>query len=153
MLKISNSQWVNTVSLVRMVINLYSFWVKIRKAFYSWIPWPATAAHFQNKHGWNEEFLHQVRLCALFQPAPLTSKAAVLRSFYSWNSNFLLLRQKGRKARGGSLVTNPVACTFSVWRKTEGFHSGPLLVFFLKGCCLTRKAFIRTHHDYFLPPF
>lgn len=43
MLKISNSQWVNTVSLLRMVINLYSFWVKIRKAFYSWIPWPATA--------------------------------------------------------------------------------------------------------------
>lgn len=43
MLKISNSQWVNTVSLVRMVINLYSFRVKIRTGFYSWIPWPSTA--------------------------------------------------------------------------------------------------------------
>lgn len=42
MLKISTSQRVNTGSLIRMVINLYSFWVKLRKGFYSWIPWPGT---------------------------------------------------------------------------------------------------------------
>lgn len=33
MLKTSASQWVNTVSLIRMVINLYSFRVKLRKGF------------------------------------------------------------------------------------------------------------------------
>lgn len=108
MLKISNSQWVNTVSLIRTVINLYSFWVKLRKEFYSWIPWPGTVT-----------FSKQTRLewrvsppSVLVLPSSLRSQ----RSFCPW-SIFLLMKQQppspgpnGRKVWGITLPPpTPVA--------------------------------------------
>lgn len=151
MLKISNSQWVNTVSLIRTVINLYSFWVKLRKEFYSWIPWPGTVT-----------FSKQTRLewrvsppSVLVPPSSLRSQ----RSFCPW-SIFLLMKQQppspgpnGRKVWGITLPPptprSPDAWHSPFWRKTEGFESGPPKLSSFSNLLLDMKATAVTHYDSF----
>lgn len=143
MLKISNSQWVNTVSLFRMVINLYSFWVKIGKGFYSWIPWPGTATF--SKQTQLEWRVSPPRMFMCPPPACLPPQQIVCACVV-----FLLMRQwppvpapQWQEVSGVTLLfTIPAADTF-FWWKTEGFHSRPLkIIFFLKSCCLTWKTLL-----------
>ena len=153
MLKISNSQWVNTVSLVRMVINLYSFWVKIRKAFYSWIPWPATAT-----------FSKQTRL--KWRVSPPSASLCPLPTCFSRQQGccagvvFLFMQQQfpapvpeGQKGAGEALFSHPVACPFSVLKENRISLWTSQVCLLSQRLLLDMKGLFVTHHDYFSSPF
>lgn len=80
MLKILNSQWVNTVFLLRTVINLYSLEVKIRKGFIHEFC-DLVLRHFQSKHAWNEEFFHRLFTCPLPTCFPINKASVLTGSF------------------------------------------------------------------------
>lgn len=128
MLQISNSQWVNTVFLIRMVINLYSFWVKLKKGFYSWIPWPDTAT-----------FSQHTRLEWRASPPSVPSSDLLPQSFCltrstysckSSNTMFIshLVGRNSKKVWGIPLPPHhPQSLKPSLFQwKTEGFNSRPL---------------------------
>lgn len=151
MLKISNSQWVNTVSLFRMVINLYSFWVKIRKGFYSWIPWPGTATFSkQTRLEWR---VSPPRMFMCPPPACLPPQQIVYACVV-----FLLMRQwtpvpapQWQEVSGVTLLfTIPAADTFCLLVENRRISLQASQTHLLsQKLLLDMEDIVITHHDWF----
>ena len=152
MLKISNSRWVNTVSLVRTVINLYSFWVKIRKAFYSWIPWPATAT-FSKQTGLKWSFPTKC-VCVPSSTCLSRQQSCCAGAGFLFTQQHLPAPAPSGREGGGVPLRQPCSPHSSVsmedWRTSLRTSQVRLPS---QRLLLDMKGLFMTHHDYSPPPF